>query len=149
MICPRSIAGWEKGQIIMQHNSFNHSRSAKELSALIRGFVRYHGEVCREGVRRWALGSSQRWKTSSIRRFGPTYSAFILFGLIASTGMAIWRQLFWCQRLLMQSSTRAIKPEATIALRSVNKRTGKLPYEECLLGNICGSVKDSFVTDPH
>lgn len=53
-----------------------------------------------------------RLKTSSIKRFGPTYSIFIFKCVVIGSGMLSWTTFFARYLRLMQSSTRAMRPVA-------------------------------------
>ena len=75
-------------------------------------------ETCRKGVGCRVAVCPRRLNTSSIKRFGPTYSMFILSADFIGTGKV--KLFLWCQRLLMQSSTSAVIPVATITLKKVS-----------------------------
>ena len=76
-----------------------------------------HAIVCRKGVECRVAVVPRRLNTSSTRRLGPTNSMFILSGDFVSMGNLDCAPLpFGCHLLLMQSSTRAIRPVATITL---------------------------------
>lgn len=103
---------------------------------------------CRGNVDCRVAVNPRRLKTSSMSRLGPTYSMFICSGDFINAGRFIWKPFFWCQRALMQSSTRAIRPVATMALKL--DEWGEIWADQELdsLSHICQSLRSSFVTNP-
>ena len=82
---------------------------------------------CRQTLEHRMVLRPRRLKTSSMSRFGPMYSMFILPEDKRDIGRGNWKRSFWCHLDLMQSSTRAIKPVATIALRSLSQKHRSKP----------------------
>lgn len=72
--------------------------------------------ICRKSVGRRVTVVPRRWKISSMSCLGPTYSMFIMRGDFINAGTLICALFFWWNLLLIESSTNAMRPVATITL---------------------------------
>ena len=104
------------------------------------------GYAAADTCRRKGVGCRDvvRLNTLSIKRCGLTYSIFNE----DFRGRGKVKLFFECQRVFIESSTRANRPVVTITLRIISRAQGYL-YHFDSLGDISRTAENALITDPH